>query len=749
MSKNTHIPPFPLQCNSPPLSPESNSDEDGEEHDVNGPPLPNTLETALSIFPLAETRKILGNKRQRPEEEKKIIIDDGKARDVIISTGQLKEVLFPTDEDLFSDSFARVDIESDQLVKRRRIEARATNISRRVESMLQMKKVVPVAPKLNNAFRTQLFQRSGVPTKIEQKAQEEKAIVPVPVVKQYSYMVPNEFGVRMVTPYTLFDYQMDAAKWMIDLEEGKNHHQYYAPNQNGGLLAMVMGLGKTPTAATLVARTLNQQRIERSCTLYVCPKNLLGTVRFQFEKFFGDQIKVMIYHRDFLRSAYNTFDANEIRKYDVIISNYASIVARVAASSIVISKPKKGESKAKEKPPSKIDAAADAFCKFPWFRIILDESHEIREKNTQRFRAMMCLNSSRRFCVTGTPIYNRVSDIFHQLEFTGLRLHRGVKYTKNNLKDLDLMKLIRFVEYKDAQSVKLPRKTVHKIHFQLSEEEKILHAFYMKSARAIFERIQGEVGRDKGKRTMEAHVSMIRVMQICSAPYLITPASKVTEEAASSEDMMDVPPAIVFPTDNAIDKWIQVRDGKAGLYSSKMNQFVKTMKELRENADEKNPLKLVVFANYTSTLRLAIAAVMQSDPQHKSRNVFVHGGISSAHKREEMYTQFRVQPQIEVLYMTLKLGAIGLNLSEANKVIFLEPWFSFSALSQGESRVHRIGQMRPVDIYYFLAADSAEERVYRTAQAKKDLAEDIASQQDSKLGMQEMRYILFDNMDTN
>jgi SNF2 family DNA or RNA helicase len=752
----------------PVLDAESNSDEDGETHEIDGPALPNTLETVLSIFPLAESRKILGSKRSR-----EALVENSS---VAISGNQLREVLFPSEDDLLEDSFSRVDIDSETLVKRRRTESKAGNIFRRITTLpnpnlSESKKKLSLSTSLNPSFRSKIISM-GLSKSKEQKQKEllakqeeekkilsQKANSSLPEIqsvkliqKLYSYMIPNEFNVRMVTPYTLFDYQTAAVKWMIDLEENKYKSSHYDPNQNGGLLAMVMGLGKTPTAATLVARTLNQQRMERSCTLYVCPKNLLGTVLFQFEKFFGDQLKVIIYHRDFLRSSYNTFDATEIRKYDVVIANYASIVARISSAKIPISKTKKSEKTPKDVvDPPKIDRAAESFCNFPWFRIILDESHEIREKNTQRFRAMMTLKSPRRFCVTGTPIYNRVSDIFHQLEFTGLRLAKGIKYTKSNLKNLDLMKMIRFVEYKDAQSVKLPPKEVRKVYFQLSPEEKFLHAYYMKSARAIFEKIQTESGRDKSRRTMEAHVSMIRVMQVCSAPYLITPASKQvspdTEDKDTSEDMMVVPPAAVFPTDNDIDKWIQVRESTAGIYSSKMNQFVKTMKELRENADEKNPLKVVIFANYTSTLRLAISAMTKSDPTYESKSIFVYGGITSAHKREELYTQFRLQPKIEALFMTLKLGAIGLNLSEANKVIFLEPWFSFSALQQGESRVHRIGQMRPVDIYYFLAADSAEERVYRTAQSKKELAQDIANQQNSKLDLNEMKYILFEEMD--
>jgi len=738
------------------------SDDESKDHVLNGPPLSNTLATTLSIFPLAESR--CNRKRKRPSSPITDPSRDTEEKQLI-----LHDILFPTDEDLLGDSLDRVTIERNPGLKRRKVgkkkQARAINVlNHRLARMLQSAPPVSARPlqpgarlatQLKHIFRTNLKTpavKSGGKFGAKQR-------LCTAAIKTYSYMNPNAFGVRMVTPYQLFPYQVATVKWGVDLEDFVVRNKFYTDGTSGGILAMVMGLGKTPCAATMVARTLNQQRIERSCSLYVCPKNLLGTVRNEFEKFFGDQIKVMIYHREFLRSAYATFDERDIRKYDVVITNYASVVARMnSAGKFETSEEKsaagavdfsfRGAASAADRlladTASPQDRAARAFADFPWFRIILDESQEIRERTTKRFKAMSMLMAPRRFCLTGTPIHNKIGDLFHQLEFTGLRLPRGTKYTKGNLKKLDLMKMVRFVEYKDATAVTLPPKHINKIFFNLSKEEQLLHSFYMRNAQLVFKEIETSSGRGKSRKTMEAHVSMIRVMQVCSAPYLITPGSK---EDVSSEDALTVNPAVVFPTDNQIDQWIKVRDGPAGIGSSKMVCFANTMNQLQAEADEKNPLKVVVFANYTSTLRLSISAMQARDPNYDQKHVFVHGGVTSAHKREEMYTKFRMDPEVETLYMTLKLGSIGLNLSEANKVMMLEPWYSYSALHQAESRVHRIGQMRPVDVYYFMATESAEERVYRIAQSKKELAEDIANQRDFKLGMKEMEFILFDDMD--
>jgi SNF2 family DNA or RNA helicase len=289
--------------------------------------------------------------------------------------------------------------------------------------------------------------------------------------------------------------------------------------------------------------------------------------------------------------------------------------------------------------------------------------------------------------------------------------------------------MVKFVEYKDAASVTLPPKHVHKVYFDLSNEEKQLHRFYTDTARSIFSKSQ----TSKGRNAFEALASMVRVLQVCSAPYLITKAAK---EDFRGEDMVELDEAAIFP-DKTMDTWIHERNGTAGLRSSKMMAFSQLVQKLRMK--EQLPLKVVVFANMSSTLRLA-----QSTCEEET-SVLVTGKMTTS-KREELFTQFRMNPKVELLFMTLKLGSVGLNLTEADKVIFLEPWYSYASLEQGEGRVHRIGQLRDVNIYYLLAKDSAEERVYRVAENKKTLGENIRTGQVSGKTLQtnEMRFILME-----
>lgn len=681
---------------SSPAFPDLGLSDDEDESKAVGPALPNTLNTTLMLFPLAERKP--ATKRKREENN---------------NSPPITDLLFPTEEDLLGDSFDRMHIPH----KKRKT----------VNFALQklVGKLTPVVDEKPKKFKTKLMTPVqiviGKPIAIKsEEKQEEK-------VREYSYMIPNEFNVRLVTPYVMYDYQMKAVQWMIDREEGKNRLECWRNDQNGGLLGLAMGLGKTPTSACLIARSLNLQRMNRSCSLYICPKNLLGTVRYEFEKFFGSQMKIIIYHRDFLRSEFDSFDETDIRKYDVIITNYSTIVTRMGFMK-----------------PGKSNKGAVSFCTFPWYRIILDESHEIREKNTQKHKSVMGLISPRRFCLTGTPICNKLSDIFHQLEFTGFKMPESTRVSKGVMETLNLMQMIHFVEQKDAESVKLPPMTEHKLFFDLSTEERFLHNFYTKNAQNIYKLLETQIGREKTKKALEVNHSCFRLMQICSAPYLITPAAKETDV----EDMADIGSTTVFPSDYKINTWIQERNGGAGLKSSKMQRFVKLIESLQAQATPGNPLKMIIFANYTSTLRLAIAAMKEKQGDFDAKHVFVHGGIASSYKREELLTKFRISNQVECLFMTTKLGNVGLNLSEANRVVFLESWFSYSTLSQGIARCHRIGQVRPVDVYYLLAKDSIEERVLNIAMGKKKLSEDIMAQSEEKMDASIVKSMLFD-MDTS
>jgi SNF2 family DNA or RNA helicase len=719
-------------------------EDDGSDSDtdkvVEGEALQNTVATTLSIFPLVSRSDYqISRKRRRShfssEDTEPLYENTG---------GLLEDVLFPSELSMLDNSLDRVQL--DRPTKKRKSSNALSNMLNRLQKNCTENPLTIFKAGKNGVRRNRRNQKGYAPLKIPA---EVSRVVSVTKPELKVYLPPNEFGVKTVNPYKLFPYQKDSVQWMLDMERGVITNLNFDDNIRGGVLAMVMGLGKTFISSMLVMATLDKQRREKSCTLYICPKNLLGTVRYEFDKFFGDQLRVLVYHRDFLRSDYAKFNSDDIRKYDVIITNYSSVTHRINASGLLPKERKKKlknsspcETKDENMEPSEKTSVAASFANFPWYRILLDESHEIRTESTRRFQCMKYLRSPRRFCLTGTPIHNSLKDLFVQLKFCGLLHTKGIKFNRDTLKAMKLLEMVKFVEYKDAKAVNLPEKTIHMEYFSLSDEERFLHEHFLKRTRKIYRDIENAATKEKGKKTIEAHTGLLRIMQICTAPYLITSLSK---KDSTPEDMAKVSDTeCVFPSNEGVNSWIQKGDGGAGTTSSKMTTFVNTVTDLHE---EDVTRKIVVFANYTSSLRLAIGALNQKTPSYTDKSVFVHGKITSEKNREKLFGAFRTDPKVTILFMTLKIGSVGLNLTEATSVIFLEPWHSYAAMSQGMGRVHRIGQVHPVDIYFLLAANSVEERVYRSALEKRKIDTDVRSDKESGLGKRDMETILFDDIE--
>jgi SNF2 family DNA or RNA helicase len=622
------------------------------------------------------------------------------------TTSIWKTILFPDEEDQLDDMMERaltVDSassfqmtnEEDRGPKRRRVIVISPEQEDHLVHLLKTTKITKVTPKVKTALKCDNMFAAMVP--------KSTHLPPIPLGPV------NELGVRLVEPWTMFPYQISAVRWLAEREAGQIRHQYWDPNKNGALLAMVMGLGKTLVIIALILKTMKEQKAQRSPTLYVCPKNLLGTVRNEFTKFSGDQLSVLIYHRDFLGSLIDTMDEAKLRTFDVIITNYDAVTARIN--------------------PRKSNPLKPTFwLSFPFFRIILDESHEIREQRTKKFQAFAQLHSPRRICMSGTPIFNSLRDIVSQLQFTGCQLppaNNKTKYSKELLKRMKLLDHVLFIEHKDAPHVQLPNKQIHTVLFDLQTEEKALHKHFLSYTRKIYDEMYSAQMKERPKIMGAVLQSLIRVMQICSAPFLITPAAK---EEASEEDLHRIDPVTVFPADLQMDQWVKNRMGSAGIGSSKMKTFVQLMSFLKTNHPNS---KIVVFANYASTLRLAEEAMRQHDADFEQQHVLVTGKVTSARAREDLYNAFRTDPAVRSLFMTLRLGNQGLNFTEAHVVIMLEVWYSYSALHQGECRVYRLGQKKDVHVYYLIGRNSIEERVYRIAMEKKKLADDITTERES------------------
>lgn len=619
----------------------------------------------------------------------------------------------------------------------------------------------------------------------------ENELSMIPVGTEVKYSKQDNFNVSLREPFQLYDHQKKMVKWLCKIEYDMIINPYYFKNQTGGVLAAEMGLGKTVTCAELIAHTIDDQREHKSCTLYICPKNLLGTAKHEFYKFLGKQLKIIILHRDYLGDKYENITSEDISKCDIIITNYSTIQSFGKKSKLIQSIKKQKQQRAllsgeysilkknnqlptndhydsmdidehgmrivmenriksekdrhkwidnkiNEQKQQIIDenSCSVQFMNFNWFRIILDESHEIRNSKTIIFKSITYLTSPRRHCLSGTPIHNGVKDLVSQFQFGGFNpKHKLIKQqTRTRMNDTyltnnDLYKMVRFVKLSDAKNINLPNKNVILKYFDLNPDERFLTDFYNNSNQQMMSMLQSNDNNESiQKKTvvMDAIQAMLKLMRLCSAPYLITPAAyqrAVTKNdnddksSVSVDDVYSFNSKLILPNEEGFEEWLLDKQGSSGIGSSKMLKFV----EIIDNNDVGE--KFVIFANYTTTINLAIEAI-EKKSKYKGTYAFLHGGLNCK-IRDKYLKSFQTDPNCNLLFITLKSGCVGLNLIEASSVIFLSPWYNPAFLSQGEGRVHRIGQTKEVNIYYLLARNSIESNMFKIAQTKKAMGDSI------------------------
>jgi SNF2 family DNA or RNA helicase len=241
----------------------------------------------------------------------------------------------------------------------------------------------------------------------------------------------------------------------------------------------------------------------------------------------------------------------------------------------------------------------------------------------------------------------------------------------------------------------------------------------------------------------QVHFSLYRALAVCTSAHLLSGIGRnkyfratdrnhdmemdggVEETNESAEVKCDgcpVPVGRVVHEHTQLACWLNDPYSSAGFFGSKMMSFV----SLCAHQMSQDPTrKMILFANYSSSLRLAADALLFHYPIYQQATRFLTGDVVSSTARERILSEFRHSPSVHFLFMTLKLGGTGLNLTEADTVIFLENWYCDAVLQQAQCRVHRIGQQRPVEVFYFVAKDTVEERMINIAKEKQVMSETI------------------------
>lgn len=345
-----------------------------------------------------------------------------------------------------------------------------------------------------------------------------------------------------------------------------------------------------------------------------------------------------------------------------------------------------------------------AFASVKFGTVVLDEAHTIKNTATKTSKAAMRLNASFRIALTGTPIQNYLGEVWNLFQFInpgllGSLSHFNEQFVKNDapasrkhLKRLLSPFILR--RTKSAVLDELPPKTEIVMKVQLSDEER---AFYETLRRqAIANMDSGE--NSSGTKHIQALAEITRLRQACCNPSLVNHDLKIE--------------------------------------SSKLAAFMDLVSDLK-----KSKHRALVFSQFVTHLSLVREALDKQGMPYLYLD-----GSTSVSEREKRVKAFQ-SGEGDLFLISLKAGGLGLNLTAADFVIHMDPWWNPAIEDQASDRAHRIGQNRPVTIYRLVAEDSIEEKILRLHSTKRDLADSLLDGTDlsAKLNLSELLSLISDN----
>ncbi|MFQ9510772.1 MAG: SNF2 helicase associated domain-containing protein [Lachnospiraceae bacterium] len=460
------------------------------------------------------------------------------------------------------------------------------------------------------------------------------------MIRNMKAVEDSDFSIPDSLQGTLRSYQKNGYRWMRTL-------QAYG---FGGILADDMGLGKTLQVISLFLGTVEK----RQPSIVICPASLIYNWESEIKKFAPQLSVVSIAASASERKAL----ISDYKSYDVLITSY-DLLRR--------------------------DIALYQSCQFLYE--VIDEAQYIKNYTTLSAKAVKKISSAYRFALTGTPIENRLSELWSIFDF----LMPGFLYTYPQFKsefeipivrDQDavvlkrLHRLIRpFILRRLKQDVlkDLPAKTEQVIYSKLEGLQKRL---YQAAALQLKETLVKQTESQFNAGKLQVLTQLTRLRQLCCDPALCFEDYK--DEAAKLETCM----------------------------------------ELLLGAIESGH-KVLLFSQFTSMLEI-IRKRLEKD----GITYHILTGSTGKEKRMELVNDFN-KDLVPVFLISLKAGGTGLNLTAADIVIHFDPWWNIAAQNQATDRAHRIGQEKMVSVYRMIAKDTIEEKILKLQESKKNLAEQV------------------------
>ena len=466
---------------------------------------------------------------------------------------------------------------------------------------------------------------------------------------------------------TLRPYQIDGFHFLA----------YLAVNGFGGILADDMGLGKTIQSITymlwlredFIARNKQgRKKVVIPPVLIVCPKSVLDVWAGETEKF-APGIRVLV-----IRNKEQASVEDIMANYDMVVINYAQL--RVCGEQINSIK---------------------------WLTVILDEGQQIKNPDSKAAKSARELTAFNRLVLSGTPIENRLLDMWSLMAFAmpgvlGSRSYFKKRFDKrkdSQSQNRLAARLKPFLLRRTKQQVAkdLPPRTEEEVYAKM---EGVQRQLYKAELRRIQKALLGMDSDESVKKNSFAILQgLMRLRQICCHPGLV-------DKKYVGED------------------------------SAKLNALFYLLDQLRDEGH-----KVLVFSQFTTMLDI-IRARLEAD--HRPFNYLT--GATKDRKAE--IEKFQTTKEPSVFLLSLKAGGAGLNLTSASYVILYDPWWNPAVESQAIDRTHRIGQKNKVIAYRLLTRDSVEEKIRVLQHQKNQLVTNVLGDEGfaSSLDLNDLQFIL-------
>ncbi|MEB0216066.1 MULTISPECIES: DEAD/DEAH box helicase [unclassified Undibacterium] len=331
-----------------------------------------------------------------------------------------------------------------------------------------------------------------------------------------------------------------------------------------------------------------------------------------------------------------------------------------------------------------LQSDAEAFAAQHWHSVVLDEAQVIKNSATKRSQAAMALQADFKMIASGTPVENHLGELWNLFRFINPGLlgskerfaerfstpiERGDKDARLHLKKLLQPFILR--RTKTQVLTELPARTEITLQVELSAEERHLYEALRQEALDTIANLGGEAGA-----SLKVLAEITRLRRFCCHPQLVLK--------------------------------------QATIAGSKLAVFAETLTELLDNRH-----KALVFSQFVDHLAIVRAYLDEQGISYQYLD-----GSTAPLERKRRVDAFQAG-EGDVFLISLKAGGTGLNLTAADYVIHLDPWWNPAVEDQASDRAHRMGQLRPVTIYRLVTQNTIEEKILALHADKRDLANSL------------------------